>query len=260
MGEVSKYDHGQFCWIEAATSDLEAATAYYTTLFGWTVEDRPGGDQGIYRLCRIDGKDVTGLYEMSDEERTSRGPGWNCYVAVDDVDATAKRAEALGGRIIVSPSDVMELGRMAVIGDPSGATVGLWQAGERIGSELENDPGSLTWVELQAADVSAASSFYGGLFGWEEEASEYPGGDTYTTFKVGDSYRAGMIAIPPDAGDWSPAWLPYIETEDVDGLLARSDEIGGTTLVPARSVEGVGRFAVLRDPQGAVLAVMTSAA
>jgi uncharacterized protein len=259
MGEVNRYAQGEFCWVELATTDLEAASAYYTTLFGWTVEDRPGGEQGLYRVCRVEGRDVAGLYEMNADESSSMPPRWKSYFAVDDVDRVTKKAQSLGAEIISEPFDVMDAGRMAMIRDPSGAVAGLWQGADTIGAQLVNEPGSISWVELQTRDVAAAGEFFRGLFGWEAETTDYGEGTFYTTFKDGDAYRAGMIAVPESAGDTYSAWLPYLEIDDVDAVITRSEDLGGTTMVPAQSVPEVGRWAVARDLQGATFAVITSA-
>jgi len=257
MGEMSGYAAGEFCWVELATTDLEAATSYYTTLFGWTVEDRPAEDGATYRTCRVDGKKVLGLFEVDEVERASAPPHWNSYVAVDDVDASAKAAESLGGTVMWSPFDVPDQGRMAVLLDPSGARLGLWQARASFGAELTNDPGSLTWVELQTKDARAAASFYGKLFGWASEMQDM-GGALYVSFKSGDGYTGGCLEMPADENS-PPNWLVYLETEDVDALISKSDEMGGHVVVTPQDVPEVGRYAVLQDPQGANFGVLKSA-
>jgi len=257
MPEVTGYADGEFCWIELGTSDLEAATAYYTTLFGWTIEDQPAGEGGTYRTCRAEGKKVLGLYEVADGPPISDAPGWNAYVSVDDVDQSAKSAEALGGSVLVAPIAVSDSGRIAVIQDPAGGRLGLWQAGMTFGAELINDPGSLTWVELQTKDPVAAGSFYRELFGWESETQDVSG-TTYTSFKSGEGYIGGCVGMP-ETEDAAPAWLVYLETDDVDGLVQKSNELGGATLVPAQDVPEAGRFAILQDPQEASFGVLRSA-
>ena len=257
MAEMMGYAAGEFCWLELATNDLEAATAYYTTLFGWTIEDQPAGESGAYRTCRADGKKVLGLFDLTDQKPVSDPPHWNVYVSVDDVDQSAKVADSLGGSIAVPPSDVSDQGRMAVIQDPGGAKLGLWQPGASFGAELTNDPGSLTWVELQTKDPDSARPFYCDLFGWSSETQELEG-TAYTSFKTDEGYIGGCVEMPK--GEHAPpTWLVYLETEDVDALLAKSAELGGGTIVPAQDVPEAGRYAILRDPQGASFGVLKSA-
>jgi len=256
MPEVTGYAAGEFCWIELGTSDLEAATAYYTTLFGWTIEDRPAGEGGTYRTCRAEGKKALGLYELVDGPPISDAPAWNAYVCVDDVDQSVKVAEALGGDVFLAPIDVSDSGRMAFVTDPTGGRFGLWQAGATFGAEVTNDPGSLTWAELQTKDPVAARSFYSELFAWESETQDV-GGTIYTSFKSGEGYMAGCVGIP-ETEDAAPAWLVYLESDDVDGLVQKSVEMGGETLVPAQDVPDAGRFAILQDPQGASFGILRS--
>jgi uncharacterized protein len=258
MPEVTRYAAGEFCWIELGTSDVEAATAYYTTLFGWTIEDQPTSEGGAYRTCRTEGKKVLGLYELADGPPISDATGWNSYVSVDEVDHSAKVAETLGGSVLVAPVDVADQGRMAVIQDPTGARVGLWEPKETFGAELTNYPGSLTWVELQTKNADAARSFYTELFGWESETQDMGGGTIHTSFKSGEGYMGGCVEMPASE-DAAPEWLVYLEAEDVEGLVAKSEEMGGATLVPAQDVPDVGRFAILLDPQGASFGVLKSA-
>ena len=257
MGEVTGYAAGEFCWIELATTDLEAATAYYTTLFGWTIEDQPAGEVGAYRMCRAEGKKVVGLLDLTDQQPVSESPHWDTYVSVDDVDRSAKVADSLGGSVTIPPSDVMDLGRMAVIEDPTGARLGLWQAGATFGAELTNDPGSLTWVELQTKHPESARSFYCDLFGWASETQDV-GGTAYTSFKTDEGYMGGCVEMPAEV-DASPSWLVYLEADDVDSLVAKSAELGGGILVPGQDVPEAGRYAILQDPQGASFGVLKSA-
>lgn len=258
MGEMTGYAPGEFCWVELATNDLEAATAYYTTLFGWTVEDVPGDGSSTYRRCRVQGKKVVGLLEMDDEERATEPPRWNSYVSVDDVDKSVAAAESLGGAVVMAPFDISDQGRMAVIRDPSGARLGLWQPRESFGAEVTNDPGSLTWIELQTKDVEAARSFLCELFGWDAETQDMGGGTLYTSFRSGEGYVAGCVQMP-EGEEATPSWLVYFETDDVDSVVTNSDDMGGGVMVPAQDVPEVGRFAILKDPQGANFGVLKSA-
>ena len=108
------------------------------------------------------------------------------------------------------------------------------------------------WVELMTGDVASAAAFYSGVVGWQAQASGLPGVD-YTLMKVGDAGVAGMMATPPElAAIGRPAsWSGYIDVDDVDAMAARLLEAGGKVLSPAANIPGVGRFAVVADPQGA---------
>jgi hypothetical protein len=138
MVEKSKHDPGTFCWVELATSDGAAAKKFYTSLFGWTVDDVPGGG-GIYTMLQKNGKDAGALYQLGPEQQ-GVPPHWNSYVCVQSADGTAAVAKKLGGNIIMEPFDIMEHGRMAVVQDPTGAVFSLWQPKGHIGAQVVNEP------------------------------------------------------------------------------------------------------------------------
>lgn len=121
--------------------------------------------------------------------------------------------------------------------------------------DVYKTPGAFSWNELMTSDPAAAARFYGDLFGWTVASMPMPDGE-YRVVKVGDAPVGGMMALPPDAGPMPPAWSCYVTVADVDATLARCASLGGKTLVPPMDVPGVGRMAVLQDPQGAVLSVM----
>jgi predicted enzyme related to lactoylglutathione lyase len=115
--------HGAFSWCELMTSDPAAAKSFYSQLFGWDMKDQP--IQGmIYTVVSAGGEQVGGLMGMP-EEMATMPPGWGTYVTVDDVESTAKHAEALGGRVLVQPTDIPDVGRFALIQDPQGATISV---------------------------------------------------------------------------------------------------------------------------------------
>lgn len=115
--------------------------------------------------------------------------------------------------------------------------------------------GAFSWNELMTPDPAAAASYYGRLFGWTTEAMDM-GTGPYTVIKCGGTSVGGIMAMPPDAGAMPPAWGCYVTVDDVDAVAARCTELGGTVLLPPTDIPTVGRFAVLRDPQGAVLNVI----
>jgi predicted enzyme related to lactoylglutathione lyase len=173
MGRRTSYTPGTFSWVDLATADAGAAKSFYTRLFGWKIEDTDAGDGDgdVYTICRLNGDAVCGLFGMSADMRAvGVAPNWTSYVTVADVDAAAARATRLGGDVINDVFDVQDVGRMAVLKDPQGAVLALWQPGTRIGAERGNDVGCLCMNELVTTDIDAARSFYEGLFGWTTEA------------------------------------------------------------------------------------------
>ena len=247
MGERTSYEPGTFSYAELATSDAAAAQAFYTAVFGWTYDSVPmGDDQPPYHPIQLDGKQAGALFEAGDQP-----PHWNSYVTVASVADSSARAAELGATVVMEPFDVMGLGDMAVIRDPSGAFLSLWQAKQHIGAEVVNQPGALAWNDLITPDPETAERFYGGLFGWTFQ--EIPGSGGYRVITNGGRSNGGIF---PKADVPVPAWLPYFGIEDLDRMLAELDGLGGRLFNGPVEVPA-GRFAVCADPQGAMFAVLT---
>ncbi len=115
--------------------------------------------------------------------------------------------------------------------------------------------GAFSWSELSTTDPASAATFYSQLFGWTTQSMDM-GGDTYRVVKVGDTSVAGIMGMPPGSAPMPPNWGCYVTVSNVEDVLAKCSALGGKTLVPPMDVPGVGRMAVLQDPQGAVLSVM----
>lgn len=118
--------------------------------------------------------------------------------------------------------------------------------------------GAFSWSELTTGDPAAAAGFYGSLFGWTVEAMHMPAGP-YHVVKVGDVAIGGIMTMPPQAGPMPPNWCPYVTVANVDDTARQAVALGGRVLVPPTDIPGVGRFAVVADPQGAALNVISYA-
>ena len=116
-------EHGVFLWNELETPDQKTAGEFYTRLLGWTRHEVDAGPFGVYTLFQRNEKDVAGMMNPTTDYSRSRGPVWNAYVAVDDVDASAARVPELGGSLIVPPHDVPDVGRVCMLADPTGAVI-----------------------------------------------------------------------------------------------------------------------------------------
>ena len=244
---------GSFCWPELATRDAAAAKGVYGGLFGWSCRDapvRPGEEYAIFELAGREAAAVT-TAPRGERAGTSR---WRSYVAVADVDACITRATSLGGELLAGPVDVGAKGRMAVLRDPQGAGLSIWEAKAHPGIGVEGEVGSLCWTELATTDVAAAVRFYRGLFDWTIRKSA--GGD-YTEVAAGGTFVAGILAMGRDWGDTAPAWSPYFRVGDCDvtGAEARAD--GARILAGPSDLPHLGRYALLADPQGATFAVIS---
>jgi hypothetical protein len=214
------------------------------------------GPSGVYTILKQNGKDVGALYTMP-EEMTSNGvpPHWMSYISVANADETAAKAKSLGATLMKEPFDVFTMGRMAVIQDPTGALFALWQPGTHPGAGVVNTPNSLCWNELATKDAAKAGEFYSGVFGWEKNVQQM-GPMTYTSFMNGDRPAGGMYEPGPEMGEVPPNWMVYFAVTDTDATVASATELGGKSCVPPMDVPGVGRMAVMTDPQGAAFAVI----
>jgi predicted enzyme related to lactoylglutathione lyase len=204
-------------------------------------------------MASRDGKDVAALFESHQQGP----PHWNCYVSVESADATAALATELGATLAAEPFDVLDVGRMAVIVDPEGAALAVWEAGTHIGASLVNTPGSLSWNDLLTPDPEASTRFYGDLFGWTTK--EMQGGEGYRVIYNGEAGNGGMLPLRPEMGPTPPNWMPYFGHEDVERLAKEIGGLGGQLFNgPMPLPQGTdGTIAVFGDPQGAAFAVFT---
>jgi len=255
MANIDKHAPGSFCWVELATTDQSAAKDFYNSLFGWEANDNPIGPGEIYTIFRLEGRDAAAGFTLRPEQ-VSQGipPNWGIYIGVENADEAARRAAELGGKVMAGPFDVMEAGRMAVIQDPTGATFSVWQPKAIAGTGITGVEGTLCWADLSTPNTAPASEFYSKLFGWQISAEEKdPSG--YLHIKNGDQFIGGV----PPAGHHPPNapahWLPYFLVSDCDLTANSAIEKGGRSLFGPMTMEGVGRMAVISDPQGAVFAL-----
>ena len=117
-------------------------------------------------------------------------------------------------------------------------------------------PGAVSWSELMTSDPKAACDFYGRLFGWKVETSDM-GSGPYHVLKAGDAAVGGIMGRPPGTpADMPSMWGCYVTVKSVDETLAAVRRLGGGVLMEPMDVKGVGRMAVIRDPQGAALSVI----
>jgi len=255
MSERASYAPGTPSWVDLGTPDIGRAADFYGGLFGWDVPESENAEQtGGYRQAMKGGKPVAGMMPLMQE---GQPPAWSTYVSVADADTTAAAVTANGGTQVAEPMDVMELGRMAVFTDPTGAFFGIWQPGTFHGAELVNEAGTVGWNELGTRDTAAAKEFYGAVFGWgyDDEPSDRVG--IYTIWKAGDAMVGGMIDLNAlEMPAEIPAnWLVYFTVEDADATVEKVQSGGGSVMNGPIDIP-VGRFAVVADQFGAPFAVM----
>jgi predicted enzyme related to lactoylglutathione lyase len=258
MATMTSYPYGVPSWIDLATPDPAASKAFYTALFGWEYDDQPTDGPGDYTMARLGGRNAAGMMQLSTEMAANgMPPVWSTYVTVDDIEATLAKVEAAGGTTMGPAMDAMDAGRFAVIADPSGAVICLWEARDHIGADVVNEHGAFSWSELITPDPAAIAPFYEAVFGWTAQSAPMPTG-TYTVFHVDGGNEDGIAGAMAPPVDGMPAfWGVYFAVDDVAATVEIARELGAHIVMEATPVPGVGTLATIVDPQGAAFSIMS---
>ena len=271
MPERDGYIPGVPCWVDTSQPEPESAVEFYGGLFGWEFEDvMPADSPGKYFIARLRGRDVAAVGSVP--EAAPPMAMWNTYVCVDSADEAAAKVSEAGGNAFMEPFDVMDAGRMAVFGDPEGASICVWQAKQHKGSQIVNEHGSVNFNNLHTRDPEGAKSFYGAVFGWQ--TLDLPGGMMMWTLPgYGDFLErdtpglresmeqmgappgfvdvvASLNRIPDDQTDTPPHWGVTFAVDDADAIAEEAEKLGGQVVVPPFDAPWV-RMTVITDPQGA---------
>jgi predicted enzyme related to lactoylglutathione lyase len=266
MSQRDGYEHGVPCWVDTLQPDPDAAIAFYAGVFGWEFSEpgaMPGDPPGRYFVARVRGRDVAGVGSQPAEGQPLP-LSWNMYVCTDSADATASAAQRAGGAVLVEPFDAAPAGRMAVLADPTGASVCAWEPGVREGAQLVNEAGAWAMSQLRTLDPERAAAFYGAVFGWTTETFG-AGEGAVTMFRL-PGYVGGepqqpvsreVIAVMAAAsGDETPRWSADFWVADVDAAAESAERLGGRTIAPPFD-NPVGKTAMLADPSGVSFTVST---
>jgi predicted enzyme related to lactoylglutathione lyase len=236
------------------TKDAEGAKAFYRALFPWAPSDLVTSTGATYTLMRKDGREVCGIYEQT---RPGVPTIWQVYFAVDSADAFAQSAEAAGGRVIEPPFDVMDVGRMAVLRDPTGASFVAWEGRKLAGATIMGEPDTLVWCEADTTDLDRTVAYYTRVFAWSAKV-DGEGPKRYVHFKNTDRMIGGAMLVQKEWGPVPSHWAVCFAVTDVDATAQKAKEAGGRAVMGPTTIPGTGRFAVLADPQGATFQVWKS--
>jgi predicted enzyme related to lactoylglutathione lyase len=255
---MPEYAPGTPSWLELSAADPDAAATFYGELMGWEASEPGPAESGGYRMFKQGEANIAGLMgHMGEGQPTA----WLMYVSVADAQETAAKVKAAGGTAIVEPMDVMDLGRMAVFADPTGAVFGIWQPKAFAGADLVNEPHSFVWSEVLTRDIERDKQFYRAVFGWEAGKPQFEGGpESYTVWELDGKPVGGMMEMtserfPPEI---PPHWGVCFAVADCDGVVEKARARGA--MVHTEPVDmPIGRFAGMIDPQGAAFTVMQPA-
>ncbi|AKA95728.1 VOC family protein [Corynebacterium ulcerans] len=255
--------HGDPTWIDLSTHDLEGSRTFYKELFGWEFNSQ-GEEYGGYNIILSEGEPVGGAMDshMGPEGRseTPMAPtAWTIYLKVDDMDVALAAALETGGQILLPSMQVGSLGFMAIVSDPAGGVVGLWQALDFPGITREAVNGQPAWFEVMTKDFDAAAPFYEKVTGWklsyigeDGQPTDGPGdGIRYAANAPGEAATAGMCEANSFLPEEIPShWRTYFTVADVDATVSKLQELGGQ-LLDGPVDTPFGRIATVADPQGA---------
>jgi predicted enzyme related to lactoylglutathione lyase len=245
---------GRPAWAELTVPDRHAARDFYSAVFGWDYTEG-GPETGYYTTALKGSEPVAAIGEPMPGQSTPFQ--WTTYLATDDVSATVDVAQANGATVLAPAMDVMEFGRMAIIADPTGAVVGLWQSGTHTGFNVVDEPGTVVWTEQMSRDLEAAKSFFSAVFGYTYTDMSSPE-FRYVTFEIDGVTAGGLGELSPEMGETPPHWLTYFGVEDTDAASNTLVEHGGSVLKPAWDTP-FGRIAVVAGPVGEVFAIIAAA-
>ncbi|HEX3474945.1 MAG TPA: VOC family protein [Kofleriaceae bacterium] len=241
---------GRFVWFEYVSQDAKKAQGLFGELFGWSTKSVPMPDGEYTMIAAPDGRTIGGYFATPPGETQAR---WLPYLQVQSAADIAARVKKLGGSVIKEPHKVGDFATMAVVADPHGAGLALWQPTKA------EDPGKPTtghfcWNELASKDPRASVAFYTQIGGFTEKSMDMGAMGTYHVLESDGQQRAGIMA--QQMPEQPHAWLPYVQVANADQTVEKAKRLGTTIVVPPTPIPNVGRFAIFVDPQGAPTAIL----
>jgi uncharacterized protein len=242
---------GSPCWVDLWTSDVESSRKFYTELFGWEAQE-PSPEFGGYFMFTLNGAFVAGgMGDMGDMRANNT---WKVFLASEDVAKTVELAEAVGAQVVAPPMEIADLGAQAVLVDPTGAALGVWEARAFPGLTVLGESGTASWFELLTRDYKTAVDFYRSVFHWETKVVSDTDEFRYTVMQgpgSSDEMLAGIMDASGFLAEDRPAmWSVFFGVDDADVAVARIVELGGS-IVRAPEDTPYGRLATAADPSGA---------
>jgi uncharacterized protein len=249
---------GDFIWYELLTPDAEGSKAFYDAVVGWNIGEPVAEFQGYRMIGRSDGKSAGGILPLTEEmQQHGARPTWLGYIHVSDVDDSVKDIEQAGGKALMAPFDIPNVGRIAMVTDPQGAPFYIMKpippAGDPHAKSDVFSPDQaerVRWNELSTSDPDAALDFYKRQFGWGQEGDMDMGEMGKYRFIQANGATIGAVMRKPPQLPVS-VWTYYIGVADIDRAVTAINDGGGRVLNGPMEIPG-GEFALNAvDPQGA---------
>ncbi|KSU65866.1 VOC family protein [Arthrobacter sp. NIO-1057] len=248
---VVRAERAEPCWVDLFTSDLDGAIEFYSRLFGWENQSVGHSRPDHYQQAQLDGQPVCGL--VANDAEGSVPDAWMTYLRVADVHSAMFATKLHGGQRYLKPVVMPGQGTMALIGDPAGAGVGLWQGFAPQDSEKSRGHGHRIWNELHTKHFEIVARFYREALGWELSPVADSAEFRYSTLGQGAQAAAGLYDV---AGhDTTEGWRTYFAVNNTDESAALAQELGGSVINEPHD-SFFGRTAMLADPGGAEFAVI----
>jgi predicted enzyme related to lactoylglutathione lyase len=246
-----------FFWYELMTTDIDAASEFYTAAVGWRPQDF-AGSPGMprYVVMNVGEREVGGIMGKPDKADPAMPPAWVGYIHARDTDAATESVRKAGGNVCWGPDDIPGVGRFSVVADPQGAVFNFLQPnGQDQPPFPAGTPGTVGWHELYTTDWKKALDFYSSQFGWTKDR-EFDMGEmgTYAIFAAGGDAIGGMMNKPEQVP--LPCWQFYFNVTAIDAAAKRVADHGGKVLMGPMEVPGGQWVAQCQDPQGAHFALV----
>jgi uncharacterized protein len=241
---------GKFVWFEYVTKDIAKAQGFFGELFNWGVKKVPMPD-GEYAMISVGDRTIGGY--LPTPAGAPPEANWLTHLQVSDARATSKQIESLGGKTLKPAFQVGDFGTMAIAADPNGGMFALWQPAKAEAQAAPTD-NTFCWNELASSNPEKSVAFYTAISGLTSEGKDMGPMGTYHVLSGDGQPRAGIMKqMMPEQPH---AWLPYVQVANPDAITEKAKKLGATIVVPPTDIPGVGRFAVLVDPQGCAVGIL----
>jgi hypothetical protein len=253
---------GDFIWYELMTPDPEGSKAFYDALVGWNIEAQSQFPNGYRMIGRSDGKFAGGVLPLNDEmQQHGARPAWLGYILVADVDRSVAKIEQAGGKTYMPAFDIPDVGRVAMVADPQGATFYIMKpippaSDPNAKSDVfePNTEQRCGWNELSTSDPAEARRFYGDQFGWTSENFMSMGENGEYRFFEQNGVTIGAVA--GTMGGQQPHWRYYFRVPSISKAKETAESKGGKITMGPIQVPGGDYIVIGVDPQGAEFALV----